>query len=54
MAIFKTQIRRMQTRIQRMQRTWQTRQIQRTQWIWRIPRTQRIQQIWRIHILIHI
>ena len=38
-AIFKTQIRRMRTRIQRMRRTWRTR------WIWRIQRTRRIRQI---------
>ena len=41
-AIFKTRIRRMRTRIQRIRRTWGTRRIQ---WIWRIQRTR---QIWRI------
>ena len=35
----------MRTRIQRLQRTWQTRWIRRTQRIWRI---QRIQWIWLI------
>ena len=41
-AIFKTQIRRIQTRIRR---TWQTRRIQRIQRIWRIWRIQRIRRI---------
>ena len=48
-AIFKTRIQRMRTRIRRMRRTsWQTRRIQRTRWI------RRIQRIWRIRILIRI
>ena len=50
-AIFKTQIQRMWTRIQRMRRTWLTRwiqRIQRIQWIWQIQRTRWIQRIWRI------
>ena len=38
-AIFKTQIRRMQTRTRRMRRT---------RWIWRIQHIRRIQRIWRI------
>ena len=50
-AIFKTRIQRMRTRIRRMRRTWQTRRIQRTRWIRRI---QRIWRIWRIRILIRI
>ena len=41
-AIFKTQIRRIQTRIRR---TWQTRRIQRIQRMWRIWRIQRIRRI---------
>ena len=42
LAIFKTRIWRMRTRIRRIRRTWQTRrirwtrQIRRIQWIWRI------------------
>ena len=47
-AIFKTQIQRMRTRIQRMQRTWRTRwiqRIQRIQWIWRTGQIQRIRRI---------
>ena len=50
-AIFKTQIRRMQTRIRRIPRTqWirQTRWIRRTRRIRRIRQTQRIQRIQRI------
>ena len=50
-AIFKTQIQRMWTRIQQMRRTWLTRwiqRIQRIQWIWQIQRTRWIQRIWRI------
>ena len=57
MAIFKTRIRRMWTRIRRMRRTWRTQQIRPIRQIWRIPRiqrtrrirrTRRIQRIWRI------
>ena len=51
-AIFKTRIRQMQTRIQRMQRSWRTRRIQRTHRIWRIRRTRWIRWIWRVCILI--
>ena len=61
MAIFKTRIRRMGTRIRRMRQTRLTRRIQWTRRIWRIQqirlilrirRIQRICRIWRIHILI--
>ena len=48
MAIFKTRIRRMQTRIRRMRRTWRTRRIwriRRIQRIWRIRRIQRIPRL---------
>ena len=51
MAIFKTRIWWMWTRIRRMRRTWRTRRI------WRIRRTRqiwRIQRIWQICILIRI
>ena len=47
-AIFKTRIRRTQTRIRRMRRTWRTRRIRRTQRIWWIRRTRRILRIRRI------
>ena len=44
-AIFKTLIRRMQTRFRWMRQTWRTRRIWRTHWIRWI---RRIQRIWRI------
>ena len=53
-AIFKTQIRRIRTRIRRMPRTWWTQRIQWAQRIWRIGRIQWIYRIWWIHILIRI